>query len=63
VNSAISGATRHFAYQVGLNLTDLGFGMLGAFMVIVAGAAWRRAQPAAPDRSSRAADKQPRAGT
>jgi hypothetical protein len=32
--------------QVSLNLAELGFGLLGAVMVIVAGAAWRRARPA-----------------
>jgi YjbE family integral membrane protein len=54
-------------YRMSLNLAELGFGLLGAVMVIVAGAAWRRAQPAAPEpaarsESPRAADKQPRAG-
>jgi YjbE family integral membrane protein len=63
VNSAISGA-----HQVSLNLVELGFGLLGALTVIVAGAAWRRAQPApaqpaALEQGSRAADKPPPAGT
>jgi YjbE family integral membrane protein len=49
VDSAILGATRHFAYQVSLNLADLGFGALGALIVILAGALWRHAQSNAPD--------------
>jgi YjbE family integral membrane protein len=44
VDSAISGATPHFAYEVGLNLAELAFGVLGALIVIVAGALWRHAR-------------------
>jgi YjbE family integral membrane protein len=54
-NSALWAATRHFAHQVSLNLADLAFGLLGAAMVILAGAVWRRARPAAANESS---DKQ-----
>jgi YjbE family integral membrane protein len=61
VNAAISGATQHFAYQISLNLADLAFEVLGASIVIIAGAVWRRAQAAAPDQSSLVADKQQRA--
>jgi YjbE family integral membrane protein len=50
-------------YQMNLNLAELGFGLLGAVMVIVAGAAWRRARPAAPEPGSRVGDQQPPAGT
>jgi YjbE family integral membrane protein len=39
--SAILGATRHFASQVGLNLAELAFGVSGALIVILAGALWR----------------------
>jgi len=52
VNSAISEATRHFGYQVNLNLADLAFGLLGALIVILAGAVWRRAQADEPDERS-----------
>jgi YjbE family integral membrane protein len=48
LNSAISEATRQFGYQVNLNLVDLGFGLLGALIVLLAGAAWRRKQSDAP---------------
>jgi YjbE family integral membrane protein len=44
VDSAISGATPHFAYEVGLNLAELAFGVLGALIVFVAGALWRHAR-------------------
>jgi predicted tellurium resistance membrane protein TerC len=49
VDSAIWGAPRQFAYQMSLNLADLGFGLLGAVIVILAGVIWRRAQPDARD--------------
>jgi YjbE family integral membrane protein len=49
VNAAFFAATRTFAYQVSLNLADLGFGLLGAVVVILAGVVWRRAQPDAPE--------------
>jgi YjbE family integral membrane protein len=52
VNSAVGGATRHFADQVSLNLADLGFGVLGALIVILAGVIWRRARPDTPDERS-----------
>jgi YjbE family integral membrane protein len=42
VNSTILGAMRHFANEVGLNLVDLAFGTLGAVVVVLAGALWRR---------------------
>jgi YjbE family integral membrane protein len=50
VNSALWEATRHFAHQMGLNLADLGFGLLGALIVLLAGAVWRHAQADSPDR-------------
>jgi YjbE family integral membrane protein len=50
VDSAISGAMPHFAYAVGLNLAELAFGVLGAFIVIVAGALWRHARSDPPDK-------------
>jgi YjbE family integral membrane protein len=50
MNSAISEATRHFGFEVSLNLVDFGFGLLGAFVVILAGVAWRHAQADAPDQ-------------
>src|SRR5258708_816433 len=52
VDAAISEATRHFGYQVNLNLADLAFGLLGALIVILAGVAWRRAQADTPDEIS-----------
>ncbi len=49
-NSVISVATRHFAEQLSLNLTELGFGVLGAVIVVLAGGIWRRnARSGAPD--------------
>jgi YjbE family integral membrane protein len=49
-NSMISSATRHFADQLSLNLAELGFGLLGALIVVVAGGVWRRnARSGAPD--------------
>jgi YjbE family integral membrane protein len=48
LNSAISEATRQFGYQVNLKVVDLGFGLLGALIVLLAGAAWRRRQSDAP---------------
>jgi YjbE family integral membrane protein len=50
VDSAIPEATRDFAYHLGLNLANLGFGVLGAFIVILAGALWRHARRDAPDK-------------
>jgi len=41
-NSTIWGATRHVARPLGLNLAELGFGVLGALIVILAGGVWRR---------------------
>jgi YjbE family integral membrane protein len=49
VNSAFPGAARHLADQVNLNLAELGFGVLGAVIVIAGGALWRHAQSDAPD--------------
>jgi YjbE family integral membrane protein len=51
VDSAILGAPRRLADQLSLNLADLAFGLLGALIVILAGAVWRHAQPAASDKS------------
>jgi YjbE family integral membrane protein len=51
VNSPVLGAPRHFADAMSLNLADLAFGLLGALIVILAGAAWRHARPAAPDKN------------
>ena len=49
-NSVISGATRRFADQLSLSLAELGFGVLGALIVVLAGAVWRRnARSGAPD--------------
>jgi YjbE family integral membrane protein len=48
-DSAILGLLRRFADQLSLSPADLAFGLLGALVVILAGAAWRHAQPAAPD--------------
>jgi len=49
-NSVISVATRHLAEQLSLNLTELGFGVLGAVIVVLAGGIWRRnARSGAPD--------------
>jgi YjbE family integral membrane protein len=42
VNSAIAGALRHFADQLGLSLAELAFGVSGALIVILAGALRRR---------------------
>jgi YjbE family integral membrane protein len=50
-DSAIPEATRDFADHLGLNLANLGFGVLGAFIVILAGALWRHARRDAPDKS------------
>jgi hypothetical protein len=49
LDTAFFGATRSLAYQLSLNVAELGAGMLGAFVVILAGALWRRAQANAPD--------------
>jgi YjbE family integral membrane protein len=49
-DSAILGWPRRFADQLSLSLADLAFGLLGALIVIIAGAAWRHAQPATPDK-------------
>jgi len=43
VNAAIAGATRHFAYELTLDLADMAFGLLGAIIVILGGVVWRRA--------------------
>jgi YjbE family integral membrane protein len=51
VDSAIPEATRDFADHLGLNPANLGFGVLGAFIVILAGALWRHARRDAPDKS------------
>ena len=40
-NSMIPGATRDFAHRLSLNLAELGFGVLGALIVILAGVVWR----------------------
>jgi YjbE family integral membrane protein len=50
VDSAISGATPRFAHEVGLNLAELAFGVLGALIVIVAGALWRHVRSDPPDK-------------
>jgi YjbE family integral membrane protein len=50
VNSASLGAARHLAHEVGLTLADLGFGLLGALIVMLAGAAWRHLQAVTPDK-------------
>jgi hypothetical protein len=44
------GATRSFTYQTDLNLGQLASGLLGAVVVILAGALWRRARAGAPDQ-------------
>jgi YjbE family integral membrane protein len=49
VNPALLEATRNFADQLGLSLAQLGFGVFGALIVILAGAVWRRARADAPD--------------
>jgi hypothetical protein len=50
VNSMIPGATRDFAHRLSPNLGELGFGLLGALIVILAGVVWRRnATSGAPD--------------
>jgi YjbE family integral membrane protein len=54
LNSAVSGAVRHFADQVGLSLAELVFGALGALIVILAGAMWRRARRSKGSSSRRA---------
>ena len=38
----LPGATRDFAHRLSLNLVELGFGLLGALIVILAGVVWRR---------------------
>ena len=43
--SAMAGPMRHFAAELGLSLAELAFGMLGALIVLLAGAVWRRARP------------------
>jgi YjbE family integral membrane protein len=48
--SAIAGAMRNFADQLGLSLAELAFGALGALIVILAGALWRRAPADAPNK-------------
>jgi len=51
-DSAVSGATPHFAYEAGLNWAELAFGVLGALIVIVAGVLWRQARSDPPDKRS-----------
>jgi hypothetical protein len=52
VNSMIPGATRDFVHRLSLDLPELGFGVLGALIVILAGVIWRRyAPPGAPDEN------------
>jgi YjbE family integral membrane protein len=72
VNAGFLGATRRLAHQLGFDLADLAFGLLGAVIVILAGAAWRRMQAVTPEgaapkgaasqESGREADKPSRAG-
>jgi hypothetical protein len=50
LDTTLFGATRSFAYQTDLNLGQLASGLLGAVVVILAGALWRRARAGAPDR-------------
>jgi YjbE family integral membrane protein len=50
VNPALSEATRRFADQLGMSLAQLAFAASGALIVILAGAAWRRARVGAPDK-------------
>ena len=50
LDTALFGATRSFAYQSDLNLGQLASGLLGAVVVILAGALWRRARADAPDQ-------------
>jgi YjbE family integral membrane protein len=40
-NSVIPGAMGDFAHRLSLNLAELGFGVLGALIVILAGVVWR----------------------
>jgi YjbE family integral membrane protein len=40
--SAMAGPMRHFAAELGMSLAELAFGILGALIVILAGAIWRR---------------------
>jgi YjbE family integral membrane protein len=47
-NAGFLGATRRLAHQLGFDLADLAFGLLGAVIVILAGAAWRRMQAVTP---------------
>ena len=71
VNAGFLGATRRLAHQLGFDLADLAFGLLGAVIVILAGAAWRRMQAVTPkgaapkgaasQESGREADKPSRA--
>jgi YjbE family integral membrane protein len=46
-NSPIWGGAQRLANQLGVNLVDMAFGILGAGIVILAGVAWRHAR--APD--------------
>jgi len=41
-NSMISDATRHVADQLSLSVAELGFGVLGALIVLLAGAVWQQ---------------------
>lgn len=47
-SSAISEAMRHLADRMNLNLAELASGVLGAVIVIIAGALWRHAGSHAP---------------
>ena len=47
-SSTISEAMRHLADRMNLNLAELGSGVLGAVIVIIAGALWRHARSHAP---------------
>ncbi len=47
-SSTISEAMRHLADRMNLNLAELGSGVLGAVIVIIAGALWRHAGSHAP---------------
>jgi hypothetical protein len=51
LDTVFFGATRSLAYQVDLNFGQLASGLLGAVVVILAGALWRRrAHAEAPDQ-------------
>jgi YjbE family integral membrane protein len=50
LDTVFFGATRNFAYQTDLNLGQLASGLLGAVVVILAGAFWRHTRADAPDQ-------------